>query len=354
MKRNLFVLASGLTLCAGASFAGGKPEWTVKGASSEYPREAYVTGVGLGDKEDIAKERARSEVSKFFKLQVSAKLDSAMSETNRGKGDKTERSFSTSVSDSVQTVTNGVLEGVEVVDAWKDPATKVYYALAVLEREKAKGAIEDKIKDLDGQAQEWSSQVDASSEKLGRIKAAMRLLALLKAREDLNGQYRVLDSKGRSIPSPFNQAQVKSLANKAIAQLEVYVDFQCAMKGERGETRSDCGDEVETGIIKGLTSFGFEAQTATTPAEMDIVVSGKVATGPMKGDNKTADWKWARSTVTVSLKDGRTSKTIQRFDVTDRQASGDYDEAARRSRVKLAEKVAKSVREYTTEYFENQ
>ncbi|MBI5624130.1 MAG: LPP20 family lipoprotein [Elusimicrobia bacterium] len=351
MKSSLFVLIPILALAAGPAAAKGKPEWAVKGTCSEFPRERYMLGVGLADNEAAAKERARSEISKIFRTEVSATLESSMSETTRGKGDKTERSFSVSAQDHVRTATQEIQEGVELVDQWQDPATRVYYSLAAVEREKAKAILGSKIEDLDRQAQEYSSQLDAASEKLPRIKAAMRFLALLKSRETLNDKYRVVDPQGK--PSPFNIAQVKAEANKAIAGLEVYVDFQCAMKDLAGAKRDECGDEVETGIVKGLNSFGFEAQTAAAPAEMDIVVQGKVTTSPLKGD-RSGEWKWARSTVTVSLKDGRSGKTIQRFDETDRQASGDYDEAARRSRVSLARKVAQKVRQATTEYFENQ
>ncbi|MFA6318862.1 MAG: LPP20 family lipoprotein [Elusimicrobiota bacterium] len=351
MKRSLPIIAAILTLAAASASAKGKPEWAVKGTCGEYPREMYMLGVGLADNESVAKERARSEISKIFRTDITATTESSMSETNRGSGGKTERSFSVSAQEQVRSATQEVQEGVEIVDQWQDPATRVYYSLAAIERDKAKAIIGGKIEDLDRQAQEYSSQLDAAGEKLARIKAAMRFLALLKSRDALNEKYRVVDPAGKT--SPFNSAQIKGLANKAIAALEVYVDFECTMKGEGGERRSECGDEVETGIIKGLNSFGFEALTAGAPAEMDILVQGKVETGPLKSD-RSADWKWARSTVTVSLKDGRTSKTIQRFDVTDRQASGDYDEAARRSRVSLAKKVSQAVRDATTEYFENQ
>lgn len=109
-------------------------------------------------------------------------------------------------------------------------------------------------------------------------------------------------------------------------------------------------DEVETGIVKGLNSFGLHAKSGTSG---DIVVEGKVTTAPLEtsGDKR---WKWARTSVTVSIKDGRSGATIARFDATDRQASADYNEAVRRSYVELGKKVSEQVKEAITAYFENQ
>ena len=42
----------------------------------------------------------------------------------------------------------------------------------------------------------------AASDKLGKVKAAMKLLAILKARAELNGDVRVLDASGKGLPAP--------------------------------------------------------------------------------------------------------------------------------------------------------
>lgn len=112
-------------------------------------------------------------------------------------------------------------------------------------------------------------------------------------------------------------------------------------------------DQVETGIIQGLNKFGMQAKARTSEGQAaDIIVEGKVETKPMQGDGSR--WRWARSTATVSLKDGRTSKIFARFDASDRQASADYNEAVRRSHAVLAKKVAEQINEAITSYFENQ
>lgn len=111
--------------------------------------------------------------------------------------------------------------------------------------------------------------------------------------------------------------------------------------------------EIETGIIKGLNAFGFHTRGGTaSKANADIVVEGSVQTTPVAGDG--SKWKWARTTATISLKDGHAGKTFLRFDASDRQASADFNEAARRSRVEVAKKISEKISQAITEYFENQ
>jgi hypothetical protein len=311
-----------------------RPDW-VDGASMEYPREQYVVGVGIADDRATAEERARGEIAKVFSANVT--VDSTVnSEESTAKG-KTD--FSQSVAQSVKTTSKKVLEGVQVVENWQDGATKVHYALAVLDRAKARAALSDKVAELDGQAQQWKQQLDGASGKVDRAKSAMRVLRVLKARAEVNSELRVVDPSGQGVKSPLDEGAIKTEAAKAVAALDVAVD----MNGEGSP-------EVETGIVSGLSSFGIQA-TKGSKAGADLGVEGSVDTKPMKGDG--SKWQWARSTVTVTLKDAKTGKIVTRFDASDREASADYSEAARRCHVELAKRVSEKLSAAITSYFEN-
>lgn len=223
MKRTLWIMTAAL-LCASAAKAG-RPDW-VDGASRQYPRDRYLVGVGMADDRAAAADRARAEIAKIFTAQVSVTENVNESETNSKKGSKTENSFSQAISQSLQTVSKKMLEGVEVVENWKDGATMQQYALAVLDRAKALAALKDKLDDFDKQSQQWKAQMDSSSDKVGKVKAAMKLLALLKARADLNGDLRVLDAGGKGAPSPFDEAALRAEAAKTVSELDVVVDIK--------------------------------------------------------------------------------------------------------------------------------
>lgn len=224
MKRTLWIMMSAL-LCASAAKAGSRPDW-IDGNSRSYPRERYLVGVGIGDDRATASDRARAEISKIFTTNVSVTTDLHESERTSKQGSKTDNSFSQAISQSLQTASKKVLEGVELADTWKDASTMQQYALAVLDRAKALAAVKDKIDDFDKQAQQWKSQMDASADKLGKVKAAMKLLALLRARAELSGEVRVLDESGKGVPSPFDEAAVRAEAAKNIAELDVIVDIK--------------------------------------------------------------------------------------------------------------------------------
>lgn len=351
MNKTVFaVLAAAALLagCAGApkraaagprSSSSAKPDW-VDGRSAEYPREMYLTGVGMGDDRATAEDRARGEISKVLSTVVTVDTNLTESESHSSGSGAAGNDFQQNISQTVQTASKNALEGVEIAQDWQDPATRQHYALAVLEREKAVSVIKDKIGELDKQAKEWNDKLAAAQEKLPRVRAALKVLAILDARAALNNQLRVIDDNGQGLDSPIDEASVRPEAAKAVASLDVAV----GMTGGASK-------QIETGIVSGLNEFGLQAKTGASDAA-DIIVEGSVDTKPMQGDGSA--WKWARSTVTVALKDGKTSKTFSRFDLSSRQASADYDEAVRRSHVELAKKVSAQVKDAVTAYFENQ
>jgi hypothetical protein len=235
-----FIPLAMAALCAASAWAGiknPKPDW-VDGDSMEFPREKYLNGVGSSDDRAVAQDRARGEISRIFSSQVTVNTASQASETTRqASTGKDENSFSQSVAQSVDTVSKKVLEGVEIRETWQDDASRVWYALAVLDKEKAVAAVSDKITDFDAQVKQWYAQMAQASDKLPKVKAGMKLLALFKVRRDLESDLRVLDGKG--MPNPVDEAAVRSLAAKAVSELDVAVD----MNGAKSR-------EVETGVIK--------------------------------------------------------------------------------------------------------
>lgn len=325
--------------------SGSKPDW-VAGASRSHPRDLYIAGVGMGDSRQAAEDRARGEIAKLFSSLVTVKTDFTESEGTRTGGAGSENSFSRSLSQNIQNVSQMAQEGVEIADNWQDSADRTYYALAVLERSKALSAVTERLTDLDGQTRDWKKRLDESTERLGQVQASMKLLALFKTRDVLANQYRVLDAEGKSPANPLNTAEIKGRASRAVAALIVLIDLSCT-----SDDNSLCGDEVETGVIAGLNELGMQAKAGTQVMPSDILITAELFTQPITGD---VQWKWARSTVTVSLKDGRTGKIFVRFDAAERQASADLKEAARRSRASLSKKISRQTHDAIVGYFENQ
>ena len=328
----LFLMISAVAVAtASADPRNPKPDW-VDGQSMEYPNDQFIVGVGVADDRASAEDRARAEIAKVFEANVSVDERLSASESNN--------QFSQSIAQDVKTVSSKALEGVQLPEHWQDGATRVYYALAVLDRAKARAAVADKLGAIDKQAQQWKDQLDSGAEKLARAKAGMKLLTLLKARAELNSQMRVIEPSGKGLDSPIDESKARPEAAKAVAALDVSVQLD-----------GPGSDEVETALIKSLGAFGLQSRVGSPSKENDIGVSGKIETKALKGDGTA--WKWARSTATVSLRDAHTGKIFSQFDASDREASADYEEAARRSRVELAKRVADQASAAVTDYFEN-
>jgi hypothetical protein len=225
MKKVIWMAAVTAALTSPAwSKSHSKPEW-VDNASTEFPRDKYLTGVGSADDRATAEDRARGEISKIFSSQITVKSDSNISEsTQQQTGKKDQHSFSQSVAQSVQNVSKKVLEGVEVHETWQDEASRVWYALAILDKDKSISAVTEKITDFDGQIKQWYAQMSQASDKLPRVKAAMKLVALFKARKEIESDLQVLDGKG--IPCPVDEASVSATASKTLSELEVVVDIK--------------------------------------------------------------------------------------------------------------------------------
>lgn len=224
MKRSLWILMA-LALCAAGAKAASRPDW-VDGTSRAYPRERFLVGIGVGDDRATATDRARAEISKIFTTNINATSTIHESESTSKQGSKSVNSFSQAISQSLESVSKKALEDVNVVENWKDGASMQHYALAVLDRAKALAAVTDKIEDFDKQAAQWKTQMGSAPDKVGKVKAAMKLLAILKARTELNGDVRVLDASGKGIPSPFEEANVRAEAARVIAELDVIVDIK--------------------------------------------------------------------------------------------------------------------------------
>lgn len=340
----IFLLLAALAAASASAAKSSKPDW-VDGASGKYPRGRYLVGVGFADDRRTAVERARAEVSKILSVQVVSDSRVQETATSRGDGKKVENSFSKSVSDSVHSVADKVLEGLEVPEYWEDGSARVHYALAVLDRAKASAALQEKIGEFDGQAKGLQDAIGRSSGKLARVKAAMKLATVLKARGSLNAELRVVDPDGKSLPGALDEGAARTQASKLLSEINVAVSISDPVSGKGGM------GPVASGVVKGLIKFGLQAGAAG--AKADISVEGEVETSPMDvGPDRR--WKWARSNAAVSLKDGSTDKVFAQFDVSEKQSSADYKEAARRSLAKLSDKAAQRIKDEISAYFENQ
>ena len=99
------------------------PSWVVGRGHSKYPDNLYLTGTGFSEKNYVsANESARAELAKNLKVRVQSILRD-YSSLNKLR-----------IELAIKTQVDTILEGVEIRDGWYEENSKVYYSLAVLDR----------------------------------------------------------------------------------------------------------------------------------------------------------------------------------------------------------------------------
>ncbi len=349
--RKFIVVALAFTVAAGC--AGGKtiesggsktvvnsgskrPDW-VSGDSVQYPRESYMTGVGLGDDAAAASDRARAQIAQVFSSLVSVTSEISASEKTTGLDKDAVTESSQDVAESVRTSSQKILEGVEIVQTWQDPQTRQYFALAVLDRAKAASSFRQKLAELDMELTSWESSFNSAADKFGKAKAAANALALLAKRSGLSNDLRTISGSAGAGADSANE--LVPAFKKAMADLNITV----TVKG-------DSAQAVETGIIKALNSLGFTARSGEKDERTDISVTAEAASQQIRKDD-SGPWKWAQHTVTVSAAETATGKVFMQFDITDRQAATDIDTAFSRSREAVGAKTAQRIQSGIQDYF---
>ncbi len=340
MLAALAAAVSLLSACGGAARKSGgqRPNW-VEGESPRWTRAQNVLGVGSGDDEESAADRARGEISRVFSSAVTVDTTVDETETNLTRGGAASSSFSQIVAQKVQTASMKMLEGVEVVERWKDGSTNRYYALAILNKGKAMAAVAERTAALDADASLWKARLEGSADRFERAKAGAKLAALLKGRLDLENDRRVLG--GGALASTVDVSAARAAAASALQALDVVV----VATGEHAS-------ELETGIVSGLAASGLTAKRGEPGDAGDLVVESRSGAQTVEGGD--ARWKWSRGSATITLKDGRAGKAFARFEVTERQASADPGEARRRAAAGLAKKAAEKTASAIASFFENQ
>jgi len=337
MKKILCVLLLGLN-CS-AALAAPRPDWA-DGNSSKFPRELYMTGVGIASDRTSAEQRARAAVSRIFSSLVNDVSQVNASETVAKDGkNQGQPSFAQTVSQNVQVTSDKLLEGVEVGDTWKEDATGQYYCLAVLDRARAQSALKSRISDIDAQIAQWNLGFAAEKDRFARAKYAARMLALLRQRDSINSDLRIVDPTGQGAQD--NQSVSAPQLRQALEQLEMKV--ACTGQGD---------EQICEGLISALSGMGFLAKEDSQKPDIAIKADVKLTDlGNLSGDTK---WYWSRATVAISARDASKNAVFMNFEVSYKSASVSKDEANRIVLKNIAAQAADKTAQGLNDYFQNQ
>ena len=128
-----------LSLKGFTNASADSPNWVHGDPPEKWNRTRYLTAVGSGKSLEEASAQAKKAMAEVILSEVRSQFQkdsqSSLSQNTQGKTDGEDR---TSVDAQVQVNTKAEIRGAEIAESFKDPADGAFYALAVLEKLKAR------------------------------------------------------------------------------------------------------------------------------------------------------------------------------------------------------------------------
>ncbi len=280
----------------------------------DYPYDKYLSKVTSSNTKADAKEAALAEIKNIFATLPSDQQSQARREN--------------------------ILSLAKIAKTWKikqDNGEKRYYAMAVLERQPAMEALQPYYTGYDAKIESLTKKLNEEQDKFVRIKNALTMEKLLKERNHLDDEYKILSYDA----TPYNEEllyNARSAYNRAFYEIKI----SSKITGDDRET-------VKTPIIDTLNTLGFQVGENLPNADIDLVMKvyvDKYESQTTKGLN------WCTSTATVNLKDLATGGIFATYSKTEREGSARKETAQLRSLITAGQDAALAVKQKVLEYLE--
>jgi hypothetical protein len=307
-------------LLALAVAATQRPDW-IDGMPGAFPRERWVTAVGVADQRDAAEARARAGVAAFFESRVAASTRAQETERRLAAAGAELRVATTAASHEVAAITAKLLEGVEVADVWTDPANGRTHALAVLERPRAVEVLRRRLAEVDAEVSAFGARAAAEKERIGRARLGYRTLAAAARRGPLVHDLRILDP-GAEAPAPVDLPAVHAAAEGALAEIAVSI-----------RAEGEGAGAVAAGAARAVVATGLRVVVPPAPRDLHAAITVEAAPPAVSGA-----WTTVRLTARVRVeREGQ--EAFAAFAESAKGTAGRAEEARRRAEVALSAAV---------------
>ncbi len=285
-----------LLLWYNAAIFAQEPDW-IRGKSKEYPEEFYIVGVGSGDTRQDAESRARAHIAEVFSVKIKADISVNKSETLRESEGKVSGETKEITRSRIDMGLKKTLEGTEIVEVWQNPKDAAYYALAVLDREKAAVKMSERIRELDNEVTRLGEEVDTVSGKINKLKLMLLRRSLLSDRLSLDSDFRIVSPSGKGIQAPYSYAEENSAITKFIQN-----DFVIGISG-----KGPGADVLVQTVTDLLTGKGFMVDPSGGK-RADLLIEINATTDP--STQPVDEWYYCRWRVELNASDPSTHSVI--------------------------------------------
>ncbi len=273
------------TACASTPDDGVRPDW-IDGQSGQYPQALYLSGQGSALTPQDAKDRARSELAKQFEVAVRERGQQSQTFSSQQADGESIQTLDQKISRRLLTSTSKSLQGVQIVEQWRDAANDQHYALAVLSRGRARFQFEQEISALDDQSQQWLRRAEGENTPLKRAGLVQQAIAAQQQRIVVQSSLQVVDNSGRGKPPVMSLAELERSRDALLNRITLLPSASGALAPELTELLSAAS-----------AGAGFKIGNS---AEADYRLMLEAQLDPVI---EQSGWYWMRGTLQLNLVD---------------------------------------------------
>ena len=275
-----------LLLALGCAAAPQRPEW-VAGTSADYSDARFLVGRGQGASPALARDRARADLAKNFRVAVSAESRDLLSYTSSSGGDGQTSELASEVSRHIVIRTDQVIEGVKIAEQWQPEEGGEHHALAVLDRLQAGNQLRRLIDELDRGADLQLQRARAGDDLLPKIADATAALAAQVERRHYQGYLAVVDRTGVGVPPRHDPVRLKADLDGLLTRVAIHPRVSADPLGG-----------LEGALSGAIAAAGFVHAVDASAGAYTLDAASVV--DELAGKN---GWYWVRGRVELTLRD---------------------------------------------------
>lgn len=279
------------------------PLWVKAGKDVRHPNSFYITAAGEGASQDLSDKSAMLKIGEQIQVGIKGRVTAVQSEIKKGSKIESSHDITLLAETSVDIEK---LEGLSIVSRYFDEKEKLYYSLAVLNREKASMGLEREVKESHESAGKYFEIAEGERGK-GEIAAAMH--NYIKAIDELKRirpRENILHAiAGKGIKNELSLIDVEKKLAEVLSEVKVSVEIKVKNLGMDYESNS-----VASMITEGLANSGFNVVSSEDSDNAYIKVKGEVNSSK-KGEMDGIVYTYASAAITISdNRNGIAIKTI--------------------------------------------
>ncbi|MDH3975499.1 MAG: LPP20 family lipoprotein [Deltaproteobacteria bacterium] len=324
IKTSLIIL---FLLCllpgCGSGKASLKAERLKQKDAPAFTSGQYLKATGIGSSEKEARLNAKAELASVFESKVSSDVINRVRSVVEASGKET---VTRDDERNIKVLSSVDLKGVEIGKTWYDEKQRAYYAIARLERAKARENWQKEVDRIDDEIELRVESLDSKKSDFGRFQSLKKARQLWLNREVALSRLNVIGYSDASM-ADYDIKQILSAIGNLQSQFLIYV----FVNGDAG----NYSEIITSEISEILSAEGYLITEDKVMATLIMDASLKVS--PVELNNP--DWKFARATLNLSISDKASGLTVGEISENKRASHLTYNEAAHKA-VKAVAKMA--------------